>query len=168
MKITTSAALIVAVFLNITALPSRADSENKLSFECDVRDGIPVSRVEIEQGEKSEDKTFLSWITKYFPDRDIAEKRCEEVAEKLEELYEKGKLKSILLTPAIVDEQAVVCLQGETDGECQADQVLFVLENVEKPGQALREMMPENLRDKNPITVRGDFPTKLDFNWLPF
>ena len=158
----------VVVAIVILALPSQANQEETLKFECDTQGNIPLSIVEINQGGKSEKRTFLTWLTEYFPDRTIAQENCQNVAQKLQNLYRQGELETISLTPAIVDEKSVVCIQGKIETGCEEGLVLFSLENVDTPGYALRQMMPENLREKASVTVRGDFPTRLNFGWLPF
>jgi hypothetical protein len=161
-------AFTVVIAIIVSALPSQANQDRTLNFECDTKGNLPLSIVEIAQGGKSEKRTFLTWLAEYFPDQTIAQESCQNVAQKLQNLYRQGELETISLAPAIVEGKPVVCIQGKIEDECEADMVLFSLENVKRPGSALRQMMPENLREKAPVIIRGDFPTKLDFGWLPF
>lgn len=158
---------------------NRASSaEQKVSFGCEIDENTPVTFAEINNGSTREKKNILYWVSKHFPDSFEAKELCQGVAEKLQLAYSKGELKDEgiyagKINPSIPQDY-VFCLK-QTEGNSCNDKDLILFSYQTKCIEARAVLYDMGEREivetkQRPLCsgMKGDFTTKLRFDWLPF
>jgi hypothetical protein len=155
-----------------------SSSEQKITFGCEMDKDVPVTFAEVNSSSSQEKKNILYWVPKHFPDVNQARNFCQGVAEKLQLAYSSGELKdggiyAGKINPSI-PEDYVFCLK-KTEGNSCNDQDLILFSYQTKCIEAraiLYDMGEREIVDtkQRPLCsgMKGDFTTRLIFNWLPF
>jgi hypothetical protein len=149
-----------------------------VAFGCEISEGIPVTFVKINSDSGQQQKSILYWVSKHFPDPIQAQELCENVARKLQSAYSSNGLKDMGIYAGKIDvnmpKQYVLCLKQTEGTSCNAqDLILFAGQtNCLDPKAVLYDMGSREIVDtkQRPLCsgTKGDFTTRLLFNWLPF
>ncbi len=148
--------------------PQAANASSQNNFYCDLSQDIPSTMVtDLVNTAIPDPSSLINWSTEYFDSVEEAQSICETVSQKLQTLYESKELTTLTFVANRIDDRVGVCLEVESNIECDKSQVLFTLNTDQAPEKALYSVISDTFK---PTRTRGDFPTRMrvfDFSWLP-
>lgn len=155
-----------------------AASGQRITFGCEIEEGIPVTYAEVNNNSTVEKKTILSWVNKHFPDQQQAQELCNSVAEKLQSAYATGTLKDGGIYAGKINpeqpKEYVLCVKTTEGTSCSAEDLILVSAQTKcvDARAVLYDMSNREIIDtkQRPLCsgTKGDFTTRLRFNWFPF
>ncbi len=136
-------------------------STSGVKFTCETAEylgkSIPATNVE-----GSETITILYWKldNNYFGENWLPEKRCQEVSNRFQRIYDRDGLKYLVATLDTWkpnQEIPVICGVKQIGSSCKEDDLLFTLESKDNPDEVLQDLLNRRqLPSKNPPLLRGE------------
>ena len=131
--------LAILATLSTFALSTRAGLSqpgyrNRVSFYCQNIQNAPTTVAKVPR--RYDAVRIIRW--KYM-DVKVNEQRCEEVSDKFQEFYDRGKLNYV--THGRVNGYSVICAVANMGEQCNGSNQLFTLLNNNDPDLVLRKLM---------------------------
>lgn len=146
---------------------SESETNRQTTFRCDYQGNVPVTVVESTEGSQK----LLHWYQQYFPSADTAKDLCQSVTQQLQNYADSGQLQQLSLSAGQIGTESVVCLTGDGNNNCSAQDIkLFNLET-NSPALALSHMISDDVQQyveaEKPRTRGGHFSLNLSL-WRLF
>jgi len=143
-----SLAVYVLFACSACSQSNQADASERVAFSCDTSElnGETVPAIVVNNPELSEALTVIYFDPKnnYFGGEWTPEKRCQEVSNRFQAIYDRDSLEYITVDRAqwITDKEVdVVCSVKKEGAKCEEDDLLFTLQTEDDPNQVLDDFM---------------------------